>query len=102
MLLKLGYLTLLGLIVILEHVFFGHYSELIRRGMGIVTVMVLTLILVWLSAFHSIFDCWFWIFLGFCEAGAILILMTHAKQQHTRQMAINELEILRHGENIKP
>jgi cation transport ATPase len=80
--------------------------------MGIVTVMVLALILVWLDVVYGVFvdsfDVWFWIFLGFCEAGAILILIIHyenlleeRRQAHTRQAAINELEALRHGENIE-
>lgn len=99
---KAVYLLLVGLIIALEHILVGSkWPEYVRRGMGIITVMGLSFGLVWLNVYESALDCWLWTFFGFGLAGTILIVFDNYEKTHTRQAAINELEALRHGENIE-
>ena len=77
---------LIGVLVVVEHHFFKGFPELIRRGMGISTVLGLTLI----PALAGIVDIWSWLFitLAFIVAGAILsfLVVREMLKESTRRM----------------
>lgn len=102
MIFKLGYLIILAIVIAVEHTVFDSYPELIRRGVGIVTVMGLSFGLVLVNDYESVLDCWLWTFFGFGQSGAVLILMKNYTAKHTRVNAVNQLKALRENEkNIK-
>lgn len=98
MIFKLGYLIILAIVIAVEHTVFDSYPELIRRGMGIITVMGLSFGLVLVNAYESALDCWLWTFFGFGQSGAILIMMKNYTATHTRENAVNQLKALRENE----
>ena len=99
MIFKVIYLIVLALLIALEHLTVGEkWPELVRRGMGVITVMGCSFCLVWFDVYESTLDCWLWTFFGFGLAGTVLIGMHTYQRTNTRQIVLNQIEALRNAE----